>query len=132
MKTNILIFALVLGTGITFISCEKDKEEEHATATISFEEPVTGDTIASGAEMHMEGTILGTGELHGYTLSVINAANQAVLFTKTYDTHASSYNFHEHWVNNVTDTTAVKVRMDVTEDHDGNHEIKEVNVVCLP
>ena len=135
MKRYILIFALMLGASITFISCDKDKpgeEETPVSATITMSEPGVNDTIAQGGELHIEGLITGTGELHGYTVSITNTVSQAVLYTVTYDTHVSAYNFHEHWVNNVTDTTTVKVKVDVTKDHDGNHEIKEVDVVCLP
>ncbi|MCE3294742.1 MAG: hypothetical protein K0R65_456 [Crocinitomicaceae bacterium] len=132
MKTTILI-ALILGAGLALISCKKDKEDEtNATASINITEPGLNDTIAAGEELHVEGVISGTGELHGYVITLRNAADQAVFLTADYDSHATSYNFHEHWVNTVTDTTIVTVKVDVTEDHDGNHEVKELNVVCLP
>lgn len=135
MTKNISITsAFILVLSLAFTACKKDDDDDHTpvSATIVIEEPTLNDTVALGEELHMEGTITGTADLHGYVISAIKASNQAVLYTQSYDNHASSYNFHEHWVNDVTDTTIVTVRVDVTKDHDGNHEIKEVNVVCLP
>jgi hypothetical protein len=98
----------------------------------SIVEPINNDTIAFNEEVHFEGTVSGSAEMHGYTVTFTNGTTSSVLYTKSYDIHANSYNFHEHWINNVTDTTIVKLKIDVTKDHDGNHEVKEVNVVCLP
>jgi hypothetical protein len=132
-KANLYKLAFFLTLSLTVISCKKEEVvDEVVTATINVTEPSSTDTIVFNDELHIEGTISGSAELHGYTISYINTSSNAVLKTVTYDVHSSSYNFHEHWVNNVLDTTIVKAKIDVTKDHDGNHEIKEVNVVCLP
>ena len=130
MKNFSIIITTALSVTLLFVSCKK--EEAPVTATITFEEPTANDTIAAGEELHMEGTISGSAELHGYTLTATSTSTQAVLHSASYDEHASAYNFHEHWINNVTDTTILKVKVDVNKDHDGNHEVKEINVVCLP
>lgn len=131
MKNINLKFGVILAIGLILFSCKKE-EEIPVTATINFTEPAVNDTIVFGSEVHIEGTISGSAEMHGYTVTAVNNSNQAVLLSKSYTNHASSYNFHEHFVNNVTEITNVKVKVDVEKDHDGNHEIKEVNIVCLP
>jgi hypothetical protein len=126
-----LIFLIALAYAFTFfISCKK--EVEATTADITIWEPLENDTLLNAAELHMAGTITGNGDLHGYTLSVINAATDSVVYTVGSSTHTNSYSFHEHWVNNVTDTTLMKVMIDVTLNHEGTKTSKTVNVVCLP
>jgi hypothetical protein len=129
MKTKINYFILfsVLFIGLT--ACHK---HEDVTATINLMEPMENDTLAFGTELHMHGTIVGTGELHGYSLSLKNVSTNAILFSASNTAHQETYAFDEHWVNNVTDTTVVQVSVDVTLDHNGNKGNKKVNLICLP
>jgi hypothetical protein len=124
-----LLFSLI-AIGMLVVACKKPAEA--SVATINFMEPVVGDTIAFGQELHCEGTVLGNGELHGYTLTMINLSNNQTVYSASSAAHAESYVFHEHWVNNVTDTATIKVLLEVELDHDGNKSAKEINVVCLP
>lgn len=124
----VLIFSLI---ALAFSSC--NKEEQGASAVdIVFSEPSANDTIASYNQVHAEGTIVGDGTMEGYTVSLIHAGNGAVLYTNTYDVQATSYNFHEHWTNNLTDTTQITVRVEVAKDKNGNKTSSERLVVCLP
>ena len=124
-----LLYSLILISLFAF-SCKKPAEA--SVATINFIEPTVGDTIAFGEELHCEGTVLGNGELHGYTLTMVNLLNNQTVYSASSSAHAESYVFHEHWVNNVTDTATIKVLLEVELDHDGNKSTKELNVVCLP
>lgn len=124
------ILAIVL-TGTCFSACKKEKNEAGAV-TITFKEPAVGDTIPSWNQVHMEGTITADGEMRGYVVSAINASTDAVLFTTSYDVWSGAYNFHEHWINNLYDTTVITVRVEALKDDAGNREVKERSVVCLP
>jgi hypothetical protein len=115
---------------VLLISCHKHNNA--TTATINFLEPTAGDTLQFGEELHAEGTIKGDGELHGYSLNIINQTTTATLLSKSASDHAETYSFHEHWINNVTDTTNVKILVEVEINHDGVKTSKEINVVCLP
>jgi hypothetical protein len=130
MKNIHLIF---LGLVLTFsiFSCHKH-EDEATTANITLMEPGDNDTIAFGSEIHVEGTISSNGELHGYTLEIVNSGDNSIVFSKSSSTHASSYAFHEHWMNNVSDTTNMRITIDAMLNHDGLKTSKSINVVCLP
>jgi hypothetical protein len=112
------------------ISCHKHNNATNAT--INFIEPTAGDTLQFGEELHIEGTIQGDGELHGYSLSLINSTTGQTLLSNSTHDHAETFSFHEHWNNNVTDTSNVKIVVAVDLDHDGEKTSKEINVVCLP
>lgn len=122
---------IVLTATVVFSACKKE-DSGAASVTITFTEPEENDTVFSWNQVHMEGTIVGDGTMKGYTLSAINSSTNQVLYTITYDVKAEAYNFHEHWINNLQDTTTVVVRVDVLKDAAGNREIKERTVVCLP
>lgn len=125
----IITIALI---GFSFGACKKEKKEKSGakSVTILFTEPSIGDTVPSWNQVHMEGSITGDGFMKGYKVSAINSSTNAVLFTTTYDVKASEYNFHEHWINNLYDTTNVTVRVEVMKE--GTVETKEMSVVCLP
>jgi len=129
MKNITLIISLLI-TLIVITSCKKEKSA--TTADINFTEIAEGDTIAFGDTVHIEGTIIGNGELHGYQLQLIDIISAETLLSKNSETHALSYVFDEHWVNNFTDTATIKVLLEVELDHDGNKSLKEISVVCLP
>jgi hypothetical protein len=128
-KTSIFILsALFL---FVVVSCHKDEHEE-ISATISFVEPSITDTLAFNEELHAEGTIVGSAELHGYTLSMTNITTNEELFSATASNHSPSYAFHEHWVNNVSDTSIIRINVIVILDHEGNTETKTIDLVALP
>jgi len=122
---------IVLTATVVFSACKKE-DNGADNVTITFTEPQENDTVASWNQVHMEGTVTGDGTMRGYTLSAINSSTGEVLYTTTYNVKAKAYNFHEHWINNLQDTTTVIVRMDVLKDVAGNYEVKERKVVCLP
>jgi hypothetical protein len=129
MKTTFNYFLIFSALFIGLTACHK---HENATATINLMEPMENDTLAFGTELHMHGTIVGTGELHGYSLTLKNLTNDSIVYSAANTTHQETYSFDEHWVNNVTDTTLVQVSVDVEIDHDGTKTSKLVNLVCLP
>ena len=116
---------------IAIMSVSSCKKEETPTATITFNEPLANDTILIGDSLHVEGTITGTGELHGYTLSITNKTSGAVLYTGSASNHSDSYAFHEHWLNNVSSTSNIEVKVEVELDHDGNKSSKTLNCLAL-
>ena len=117
---------------LTLSSCNKDEVDGATNVEIVFTEPSVNDTVFFSNQVHAEGTIVGDKSMEGYTLSLINESNGTVLYTNTYNVQSDSYNFHEHWTNNLSDTTLVKIRVEVTKDKNGNKATKETHVVCLP
>ena len=129
MKKSIILIAVLF---VTLISCKKEKEEEVVTATITFNTPSANDTIPFGAAVHLTGTVSGSAEMHGYTVTFTNLTTGSAVFSEVHDVHAANYALDYSWTNNVTDTSVVKLLVDVEKDHDGNMEMKEITVVCLP
>jgi hypothetical protein len=125
-----LKFIIIFSSMVVLASCHKHNEA--TTASITFIEPTEGDTLQFGEELHVEGTIKGNGELHGYSINFMDSNSGQNLLSKSTHDHAETYSFHEHWMNNATDTINVKIVVDVDVNHDGGKASNEINVVCLP
>lgn len=125
-----ILFSLFILSVLT-MSCKKNNEAASAIE-ISFIEPVVGDTIASWNQIHVEGTIVAKGDMTGYKISILKQSDNSILFEKTYDIKAPAYNFHDHWMNNLYDTTSVIVKVDAFSSNEANNLSKTINVVCLP
>lgn len=123
-------FSTLLFIGLMISSCGKNKSA--TTATITFEEPVAMDTIYNGNELHIEGTVEADGKMHGYSISVLDSLNGVSYLERASDSRKSSYAFHEHWVNNVTDTVHAVVELIVHLNDNGLKMSKKVPVVLLP
>ena len=130
MKNLKFVFISLSILLILLMSCHKHNEATKADITLI--EPMEGDTLLFGEELHAEGTIIGDGELHGYSLNIINQTSGLTLLSRSSSDHAETYSFHEHWVNSVTDTSNVKIILEVELNHDGVKTSKEINVVCVP
>jgi hypothetical protein len=131
MKQIIIVSIALTGFLMLIGACKKDKSSAKSVE-INFTKPTVGDTIPTWNQIHMEGTITGDGEMKGYTISAVNASTNVTLFTKTYDVKAKAYNFHEHWMNSLYDTTTVTVKVEVIKNDEGELETATRNVVCLP
>lgn len=139
MKKIILNIAYLSMISLTLVSCKKDKpndddnhHEDEVSAVINMSSFNDGDTIASGATFHMSGTITGTAEMHGYEIILHNHTTMQDVFTVNNHDHAATYNVHEHWDNNVADTSTIMFTLNTILDHAGNKATKVIHVVCLP
>ncbi len=110
-------------------SCHKG---DATTATIDIMEPILGDTIAFNEELHLEGSITGNGKMYGYKLIFADAFSGNEFESMTSEEKSKSYSFHEHWINQVTDTTMVTVKVEATLNYDGMKTVKYLQVLCLP
>lgn len=125
MKTVVLmsVFALLL-------ACKK--EEKATTASFVFNEPLAGDTIQSYNSLHVDGSVSADGNMYGYTVRLRNNNTNSIVYEKSYDSKSKAYNFHEHWLNSVTDTALITVQVAVKLDENGTVQYGEASALCLP
>ncbi len=122
----------ILFAATVLLSITACKKEEVVNATISIASPTANDTLALGDTLKLTGTVTGTGEMHGYSVTILNFLSGGTVYSQTYDIHSDTYAVSDSWINDVVDTSIVQATIDVIKDHEGNHEIKRVSVVCLP
>jgi len=114
---------------LSVTSCHKG---DATSATIDIMEPMANDTIPYDDSLHFEGTIVGDGTMYGYQLTYANAYTGDEYVKMESEEKAKSYAFHEHWHNQVTDTTMVTVKVEATLNHTGLKTEKYLYVLCLP
>lgn len=114
-------------------SCMPHDHHEMASATIDVTSLNEGDTIQSGNMVMVHGTITGTAHLHGYDVEIKNVTADTVVHVLNNTDHAMSYNFNEHWMNNVTANSNMTATVIAYLNHEHTmSETKVINFVCLP
>ncbi len=133
----ILSIALLSASAI-FTSCKKDEEQEEPTPTptpqavITINEPLANAMFNLNEEVHIDVDITASFEMHGYIVELINETSGEVVWSADAHDHATSFHVHDHWVNNVTDHSDMKLKVTAELDHDGNISTKEVHFHCHP
>ena len=121
-----------LATFAILLSISSFHKGDATMATIDIMEPMANDTIPYNDSLHFEGTIVGDGTMYGYQLTYANAFTGDEYLKMESEEKAKSYAFHEHWHNQVTDTTMVTVKVEATLNHKGSKTEKYLHVLCLP
>lgn len=127
MKTIVLfplLFAVLLG-------CKKETGEA-SSATINIYSPELNAVVAYGEEVHVEGTIVADGEIHGYKVFLRDEQGHDLFIGGQGHVHGDAFAIHEHWTNTVSSSTQVTVLVEATLNHKGDKESKQVNITCLP
>lgn len=132
MRTYSIIIVSAIALSLTTAACKKHTHEEVVTASITVTNPTANDTLAYGDTLKLAALVTGSAEMHGYSVTFTNLTTGNPVYAKAYDEHASSYTISEMWKNNVTAPSILNLTIDVVKDHDNNHEIKTMSVVCLP
>lgn len=129
---NILFLGLAL-IAATAVSCKKNKEEDKQTVApaITISAPAALQTFNYGDTVKISGTISGSG-MHGYNVRLINLSTGMNVLNQGYHEHGDAFTISEKWKNTVTDTTQLKIVVDVAIDHDGSVATQERIISCYP
>lgn len=126
MKKYLILSAAILASAFT--SCKK--EDEHATeATITINTPAANMMYDYGDTVFVNATISADEAMHGWMLGFTDESSNELFMVDAHE-HAATYNVDTFWVNNVTATTHVTVKLTATVDHDGNEQSQEVMIHC--
>ena len=132
MKKSFIIFLGIIS--LTVISCKKETSEPTVLAdpTFNLTSPVLNETYNFGDTINLIGSASADYEMHGYNVIIKNLKTGMNVLNQGYHLHQTSYIFDEKWKNTVTDTSQMKITIDVAIDHDGNLKSYERIVTCYP
>ncbi len=132
MKKSFIIFLGIIS--LTVISCKKETAEPTVIAdpTFNLTSPVLNETYNFGDTIKLIGSVSADYEMHGYNVIIKNLKTGMNVLNQGYHLHQTSYIFDEKWKNTVTDTSQMKITIDVAIDHDGNLKSYERIVTCYP
>jgi hypothetical protein len=127
MKTKVILLLL----SIALLGCKKESGEA-TSANITIYSPELNEVIAFGEEVHVEGTIVADGEIHGYKVYLRDEQGNNLYEGGQAHVHGDAFAIHEHWTNTVSVSTQVTVLVEVLLNHKGDKESKQVSITCLP
>lgn len=116
---------------ILLLACNKNTVDA-TDATINIHSPELNEVYAFGEEVHVEGTIVSDGEIHGYKVYLRDEQGNNLYEGGQAHVHGDAFAIHEHWTNNILQSTQVKVLVEVSLNHSGDKATKEVIFTCLP
>lgn len=141
LKINYLSIAVAFLL-TSLVACKKETEQpqghhhDHGaavSASISIANPTAGAMYMHGDTVHMNVSITGSGELHGYELLINNNShNNANVYSVSEHNHTENYTIQDFWVNNVSHHSDMQLIVKAFVTHDGDFESDTVNFHCHP
>ncbi|PWL23500.1 MAG: hypothetical protein DCO96_15695 [Fluviicola sp. XM-24bin1] len=134
---QIIYFAFA---AIAITACQKEEvvdehNHDHSSnepISITFNSPNENETFNFNEEVSVSGWISRNGQIHGYTVELINQSNQdSVLYSHDVHDHGSEMEFSDLWTNNLQDTSSVLIRITAFGDHEAStSEIATRLITC--
>lgn len=122
----------ILLSSISLTACKKDnstdnstEHEDHPTAVITITSPTENDTIQGN--FSVTGNIVGTGNLHGYQVTVTNELNDSIIYQNDIDDHVANFTINQAVTHSYTTYTPFKLEVVAALDHDGHTATKMVH-----
>lgn len=129
-----LILTILVSSITSLTACKKDKStddsaehEDHPTAVITITSPTENDTIQGN--FTVMGNIVGTGNLHGYQVTVTNTQNDSIIYQDDVDDHVANFTINQAVTHSFTVYTSLKLEVVAALDHDGHTTTKTVHFV---
>lgn len=127
-------FITILASSLGLAACKKDKttdgtseEENHPTAVITITYPSESDTIQGS--FTVTGTIAGTGNLHGYQVTVTNTLNDSIIYQNEVHDHLADFTINQSVSHSFSTYTPLKLEVLTALDHDGHTAVKTLYFV---
>jgi hypothetical protein len=119
--------------GLHIFACTKhagDMEEETIpTATFILSSPVEGTLYQRGDSILIQGLAISTDEIHGYDISIKDAADTSVTyFANHIHDHNDTISINQKWKNTLAASANLQVEVTLTLDHHGHTSSKKVGV----
>lgn len=130
MKT--FFYCTIASVLLISFSCKKETEDPVApTVSINLSHPEENAFITDSL-LHINGTITSNAEIHGYLITLYNAADMGVLFDTAVGDHTAQFNVDYSPSVTVSDTISAKLVIEVAVDHDGTTKKFERNFSIIP
>ena len=131
MNRNRSIFIISAFCITTLWACTKhqgDIEEQVPTATLTFASPTNGAVYQHGDSVLIQGLAIATEVMHGYKVSIKNAADTSVVYYAEHiHDHNDTLQINQAWKNTLTTAATLQVEVVLTLDHEGHTSRKAVN-----
>ena len=115
---------LVFSAAFLLLACSKHKgdvEESIPQATVTYHSPMPNAVYHTGDTIPISITATATAEMHGYAVSIRNAADTSIVyFLKEAHAHGDSLMIDERWKDTLTSATNLQVALVLTLDHEGH------------
>ncbi len=115
-------------------ACQKDRSIAPDPAQVIFDlrSPRSGQVFRSGDTVSIDAALRYPGQLHGYSLQLVDSATQMVLFDVARHIHSDSFRISEHWISAASDSISVRLRITANINHDGQQAQQTRSFSVIP
>lgn len=131
MKYNYLLALAILAL---LASCQRsdDVAPDAANVTITVANPAEGQTFRHGDTVFVNAAVQYVSELHGYELTISDAADSTVFFSEDDHVHDDHFSISRYWVDTLRQPADLEVRLTAEIDHNGHEASKTIRIKSQP
>jgi hypothetical protein len=118
---NTIIKSILAATCLLLIaSCQKKDTTpvDRSKVTVSFNDPASGMIYHKGDTVQINASISYISEIVGVGVEIIDTTTGESLFEADHDLHTDHYTLSESWIDTVSDSRSLQVRVSVFVAHD--------------
>ncbi|MEO6832152.1 MAG: hypothetical protein ABI378_07185 [Chitinophagaceae bacterium] len=131
MNTRIIC---AIAIALSLSACQKSSDSAPDASKVAFtiSSPMPGQSFRSGDTVSIQATVNYDNELHGYEVKIEDTASGFILYDDAQHVHNDHFVISDTWVANATQTTALKLSIIATVDHDGTTARKDLYFEMKP
>jgi len=120
---------------LTLYGCAQKKEDvapDSSQVKITIQSPAEGQTFRTGDTVFLKALVNYVSEMHGYELTLRNAADSTVLYENDQHVHTDNFNIADYWIDTLSGPADIRLTLSAEIDHEGHSASKDVNFKSLP
>lgn len=133
MKNSQLIIPITV-MAVSISSCQKKEEVPAQPDKVDIEitSPKADLVYHKGDTIKIAGTATYVSQMHGYTVAIYKKGSETPLYEGSEHTHGDKLAIEEHWVDTLSESSALTLKVNVIIDHDNNTSTKELDFSSQP
>ncbi len=107
---------------LTLSACQKkdNTEVQPSKVEINISSPLAGQVYRKGDSVYIKADVSYISQMHGYTITLKDAATSKVLFEDEDHIHGDAFNISHAWYDSLSTNSNLVLDITVEIDHDGN------------
>lgn len=109
-------------------ACQKRDEDNFQSDNlkINITKPAETSSFRKGDTVFIEADVYYTSQLHGYSIEINNQQGTQNFFTLNEHVHGDRFNVNTYWIDTLSQSTDLLLKLTVQADHEGSQQSKEV------
>lgn len=133
MKYSQFIISITV-MAVSISSCQKKEEVPAQPDKVDIEitSPKADLVYHKGDTIKIAGSATYVSQMHGYTVAIYKKGSDTLLYEGSEHTHGDKLDIEEQWVDTLSESSALTLKVNVIIDHDNNTSTKVLDFSSQP